>query len=325
MNYRSIADLHRAVVALLPRIPRDVDLVVGVPRSGLLAASMIALQLNRPLTDLRGLLERRLLQAGKRRAADRVEDPFESARRVLVVDDSVRSGSAMREARQLLADARLPWPLTFAAIYVTPRCRDLPDLWAEEVPLPRVFAWNVMHHAWLAKCCVDIDGVLCRDPLPEENDDGPRYARFLADAEPLMLPSVPVGWLVTARLEKYRAATEDWLARHGVEYRRLEMLDLPDAAMRREKGAHVPHKADAYARSRAMLFIESDPSQARQIAERAGRPVLCVTDQRMCYPRSLAGNAAAVARKLGAPWRRAFESTAERLFDSLLDRKRAQT
>ncbi len=64
MNFRSIQDLNEAIVRGLPRIPRDVDLVVGIPRSGLLAGSILALHLNVPLTDLQGLIEGRTIQSG---------------------------------------------------------------------------------------------------------------------------------------------------------------------------------------------------------------------------------------------------------------------
>ena len=38
MHYRSISDMNDAIVRNLHRLPRDIDLVVGVPRSGILAA-----------------------------------------------------------------------------------------------------------------------------------------------------------------------------------------------------------------------------------------------------------------------------------------------
>ena len=49
MNYRSVADLNDDVIAGLPLIPADVELVVGIPRSGLLAGTLVALALNVPL------------------------------------------------------------------------------------------------------------------------------------------------------------------------------------------------------------------------------------------------------------------------------------
>ena len=114
MNYRSVADMNEDVKAWASRLPRDVDLVVGIPRSGLLAASMLSLHLNVPLTDLDGFLEDRLLAAGERLNGVDTADP----RRVLVVDDSVLTGSAMTEARERVASADVPAErLLFGAVY----------------------------------------------------------------------------------------------------------------------------------------------------------------------------------------------------------------
>ena len=52
MHYRSVADLNEDIKANLHKIPEDVTLIVGVPRSGMLAANLIALYLNIPLTDI---------------------------------------------------------------------------------------------------------------------------------------------------------------------------------------------------------------------------------------------------------------------------------
>src|SRR3546814_16372811 len=59
------------------------------------------------------------------------------------------------------------------------------DMWFETVHGPRVFAWNWTKHIRLPRWGFDFDGVLCRDNTKAENDDGPRYAEFLANAEPL--------------------------------------------------------------------------------------------------------------------------------------------
>ena len=56
MQIRSIADLAKTIRAQAHRIPAEVDLVVGIPRSGMLAASIIALAMNRNLLDLNSCL-----------------------------------------------------------------------------------------------------------------------------------------------------------------------------------------------------------------------------------------------------------------------------
>ena len=56
------------------------------------------------------------------------------------------------------------------------------DYFFEIVDYPRFFQWNIMNHSILQKTCMDIDGVLCADPTPEENDDGEKYRHFLLNA-----------------------------------------------------------------------------------------------------------------------------------------------
>jgi orotate phosphoribosyltransferase len=134
-----------------------------------------------------------------------------------------------------------------------------------------------MHHPGVVpKSCFDLDGVLCRNPTPTENDDGPRYREFLSTVEPLVAPSKPIGWIVTARLEKYRAETEAWLDAHGIEYGELIMLDLPDKETRQRLGTHAEFKAGVYGDLDAVLFVESDHSQAMEIARLTDRPVYSV-------------------------------------------------
>jgi uncharacterized HAD superfamily protein len=131
---------------------------------------------------------------------------------------------------------------------------------------------------------MDIDGVLCLDPTDEENDDGHEYLRFLRDTPALLLPTAPVGWLVTSRLEKYRAQTVEWLARHNVQYGELRMMQYPDMAARRAARAYARFKSDIYLETGAWLFIESDAALASQIAQLSGRTVFCTETREMLKP-----------------------------------------
>ena len=38
MNYRTISDLNQVILKRLHIIPRDIDLIVGIPRSGMFPA-----------------------------------------------------------------------------------------------------------------------------------------------------------------------------------------------------------------------------------------------------------------------------------------------
>jgi uncharacterized HAD superfamily protein/hypoxanthine phosphoribosyltransferase len=283
MQYRSIADLAQALAKNFSRIPNDIDLVVGIPRSGLLPANILSLSRNLPLSDLEGFIAGRIFTAGRtkqqsslRRAAD--------AKHVIVIDDSINSGISMRDARNRIATLMPGRQVTYCAVYGNPHSPNLfADLVLEEVPWPRMFEWNLMHNKLLQHCCFDIDGVLCYDPMLNENDDGDAYLAFLANARPLHLPTRPIGHLVTSRLEKYRVPTEDWLKSNGVRYGRLWMLDLPSAEERRRLGAHATFKARVYRRTDALLFVESEPVQARRIASLASKPVLSLPEQVIVY------------------------------------------
>jgi len=284
MHYRSISDMNDAIVRNLHRLPRDIDLVVGVPRSGILAATLVSLAANIPMTDLDSFLAGKIYTSGvtKRRAA--LDRRANEMRRILVLDDSIHGGAAMSEARNRIAAAGIQGDFIFAAVFGLQPLHQETDIVLEVVPHPRMFQWNFMHHIFLEQSCVDIDGVLCLDPTEAENDDGPAYEKFLAEARPLHGPTRKIGWLVTSRLEKYRELTEAWLDKHDIRYDHLIMLDLPSKAERQRLGVHGGFKADFYRKSDAILFIESEHEQALKIAKLSGKPVLCVETNMVSFP-----------------------------------------
>lgn len=291
MNYRSITDLANVVRGNLHKIPHDIDLVVGIPRSGLLAANLIALNLNLKFTDLDGYMADMPLRQGSCRQSRHPSLMRPSdAKHVLLVDDSILSGRSLSEAMALTQSAGHAGRITTCAVYAAQNAITLVDVHLEMVAPPRAFEWNLMHRSLLMQCCVDIDGVLCVDPLPEQNDDGHSYECFLQDAYHLVIPSYPIGHLVTSRLEKYRTATEAWLARKGIEYGTLHMLGLPDGETRRRLGVHASFKAKIYREARdALLFIESDRGQAIDIARLSGKQALSFSTQELFEPTSNLG------------------------------------
>lgn len=299
MEYRTVAQLDDAVVSWLADLPRDIDIVAGIPRSGLLVANLLALHLNVPMTDVAGLIEGRVIQSGARFKGADPRQFLSKPRHVLVVDDSICSGSAMQKVKASLAAAALPHRVSYAAVYMAPEARldGHVDLYREIVPMPRVFEWNLMHGTVLTNSCMDIDGVLCLDPTDEQNDDGPEYLTFLRDTPALLLPTAPVGWLVTSRLEKYRAQTVEWLARHRVQYGELRMMQYPDMAARRAARAYARFKSEIYLETGAWLFIESDAALAVQIAQLSGRSVFCTETREMLAP----GVAPSAARRAAPP------------------------
>ncbi len=284
MNYRSFSDLDTCITQNLWKIPPDVDLIVGVPRSGLLAANAIALHLNLPLTDLDGFLQNRVLSGGTR-LSHRNPSNIVGARRILVVDDSIASGSEMTRTKAKMQASEHKDRVLYLAVYALEESAKSVDIHFEICSSPRVFAWNLMHRHFLAEACVDIDGVLCQDPTEEENDDGACYRKFLTEARILLRPTYEIGTLVTSRLEKYRAETEAWLKKHSIPYKELVMWDLPDKAARVASGGHADFKAAVFrSKTASSFFIESSAHQAQRIADLSCKPVICIETQRLHLP-----------------------------------------
>jgi uncharacterized HAD superfamily protein len=258
---------------------------------------MVALHLNCALTDVDGLLRGQLFRYGtSRKHVSRNITTIAEAKTVLVLDDSAYSGEQIAAARQRLRELGQGRLLIFAVVYASPAAVNKVDFYFSLCPIPRMFEWNIMHHIGLKNACIDIDGVICHDPTDAENDDGPRYLAFLADAKPLFLPTVPIGYLVTSRLEKYRKETEAWLARYSVKYQQLIMMDLPSKEARIKSGGHGSFKARVCKEIGAPLFIESDECQALEIANGACVDVFCFGTRSFIRPSQARERINAIAR-----------------------------
>lgn len=279
MNYRTIADLNEVILKRLYILPRDIDLVVGIPRSGMFPANLLALYLNRPVTDLGSFINGHIYKAGERGQFIDTKQ----FHKILIVDDSIASGAAMIACKEQVKHLTSTFEIKYGAIYVIPGKEHLVDYAFDIVPLPRYFQWNILNHTILEKACVDIDGVLCKDPTSEQNDDGEKYIDFLLHAQPLFIPGAKIGTLVTSRLEKYRKETETWLAENHVKYNKLVMLDLPNKEARMKANCHAAHKAKEYKENKYVLFIESSLRQAMEINQITHKPVLCTENFQMIF------------------------------------------
>lgn len=298
MEFKSYADLEADIIRFLPQLPRNIDLIVGIPRSGIAPAAMISLYLNIPMTDLNGLLEGRIMATGQRKLNRRAPTDLNAGPlNVLIVDDSVGTGTQLRKIQKDLAERNLKHNIKYAVVYATPVGEPLVDFYSKKLqPLRHFFAWNIIHHNSMSQWGVDMDGVLCRDCTIEEDDDGAKYLNFLKNCEPLFLPTAKIGWIVTSRLDKYRTQTEAWLKRHGVEYENLLMHPAQDNAQRQHDGGGGRFKGDIYKKLPAGMFIESSHREAEEIARISGKPVFCVGSQSMVSPSTL-GRVGSLARK----------------------------
>ena len=279
MNFKTYEDLTNCITKNLYKIPRDIDLIVGIPRSGTMVANILALYLNLPFTDIGNFVNRGDLKTGTTRKCKNWIKTVSEARHVLIVDDSVSSGKAIKETKQLLVEKKVKCNCTFLAIYALNFSKSKVDIYLEICEQPRMFEWNYMHHWALEYCCMDIDGVVCEDPRRSQNDDGEKYLYFLKNATPKFIPTKKVGRFVTTRLSKYREQTEEWMKKYGIEYNELIMLDNMTAKERAINGNHAEFKAKVYKNCNSILFFESNYEQALQICQLSKKPVFCIENR----------------------------------------------
>ena len=276
-NYTSIADLADTIRRNLWRVPSDVSLIVGVPRSGLMAALIVGEFLHKPVIDLPSYLEGWRPAYGSRGKHMRTD-----GNRVLVLDDTVFSGRSIERVKKLIG---MRDNVLYGCIYAEgEHATDFVDLYFEnnydpEVKPWHLYEWNILHHgAKLSEACMfDLDGVLCAEP-PDERDTE-HYENYIANAKPLIVPTTRIGAIVTFRKEQYRAVTENWLKRTGIEYGKLIMA--ANDSWRNTKEAAVFKHYRYGAAKWARLFIESNPAQAETIAKTTNKPVFCYSNGKM--------------------------------------------
>jgi hypoxanthine phosphoribosyltransferase len=249
------------------------DAVIGVPRSGMVVASQMSIRLGVPLYSL-GEYGPIHLGGGLRvRSRDEMPDPSKA----LLVEDSTASGYSFKEACNWMGEAMENWNVHKAAIYSTGKQTESLDEYHRELELPHWFEWHLMWSSYLMeqwKVGVDFDGILCPDFTPEQDDDGWRYLDAMKKARCLVPAGTHIHAIITARLEKYRPWTQDWLEKHGVTYNHLVMGHW-QTKEDRARACLGSYKAEQCDKFDVGMFVESCPHQSQIIKSKRPHPVLC--------------------------------------------------
>ena len=259
----------------LKSFPIQYDIIVGIPRSGMLIASVIALKLGKPLTTPDLFAENEFWLSTK---VDQRPD-VDKRLNVLLVDDSINSGKSMQQSLDIMRRAEFDFNVTKAALIVSDEADPLVDMYYTFLKHPRIFEWNILHRKTASyfeqeTIAMDMDGVLCEDCPKHIDADENLYRHWIRTAKPYLIPTFEIDAIVSCRLERYRADTEKWLRDNNVHYNKLILWDLPSKKQR--KGLFAKHKIDAVLRINPALFWESHFGQAEQIWKHTKTPVLCI-------------------------------------------------
>ena len=137
INFITFDMLNKLLIHNLHKIPHDIDVVVGVPRSGLILANMLACYLNKPLTNVAGVIAGKLFDAGNSKSKDGWARDFSTVKKILVVEDSVASGNSINQVKNRLALINVE--KIYLAAFVEPMATSFVDLFFAVVPQPRMF------------------------------------------------------------------------------------------------------------------------------------------------------------------------------------------
>ena len=96
LQYRNYKDLNSLIHNVDLHAYSDFDLVVGVPRSGMIPAYMIGLLLNLPVIDIECYVNGLIPFVG-----NRVNKNIKEFKKVLVVDDSIKFGRQLKNANPI--------------------------------------------------------------------------------------------------------------------------------------------------------------------------------------------------------------------------------
>ena len=283
MIYKSYQNLSDDIKSNRYKLGKfNVDLVVGIPRSGMIPAYIISHLLNINCTDFYSFIENRPLFKGNKKLKKNGDVNIlpHDHNNILLVDDFIDTGNELKKKKSAIPN-KLKNKIITVAIYSTESKRSDVDCLFVYLPNHGVFEWNLFHLRKLSESCVDIDGVLCVSSSKAEDDDEEKYINFINNANPFILPTYKIHSLVTNRLEKYRSDTEIWLKNHGITYDNLIMLDIPSKDKQQKWKIYAKHKARYYKKSDTRLFIGSSFFEAKEICLLSGKDVYCMETNTM--------------------------------------------
>lgn len=257
-----IINIEEGILATLDwirsgKLPNDFDVIIGIPRSGLMFANIIASRFGRPLSTPDSFLRGEVWFSHAHKMPTKYD-------RILLVEDGVRTGRVIRRAYASLKSRFPDAEIKIASLYV-PRlsCKYVDYYYAIDKRInPQEWELLTSSSPYLGKLATDIDGVLCYD------SPDPISALSVKNAKPYLIPQYKIDSIITSRSEEWRKETEVWLEKHNVKYHHLFMSNGSRSS--------IEHKAYYIEAIKAEWFWESSHAEAQALARLTKIPILCV-------------------------------------------------
>lgn len=259
--------------------PCRYDLIVGIPRSGLLIGSIIAAKLAVPLSTPDSFSNGIYWPGCSKMTQEKI---FSN---IMIVDESVGTGDTMKKAYEVVRQHAPTAKITRAALMLignrlsAKSKKAFVDEYFKVVLSPVLVEWELLDNKY-GTVAMDLDGVICEECPRGIDVNETKYLNWLRDAKPYLIPNYEVDYIISNRLERYRQETEEWLRRNGVLYRKLILWNLESKKER--LGKFATHKIDVLTSVKPDFFFESEDSQAKAIWTATKIPTIC-TDKMILY------------------------------------------
>jgi hypoxanthine phosphoribosyltransferase len=284
LNLKEVNDDIADLTAVIKKVIPDFDVVIGIPRAGMMVASQIAEVYGKPLSSTDMFLEGKYWWRNHNFDKEANYTDYQSKEKIesaLIVDDTAASGSHMKIALRELKKKHPDIKFYTIALYATPVSEGNLDLYCKSISTVHLMETNFAIYSRAASphlIAMDMDGVLCEDCPIEVAQNEEKYAKFLLEAKPYLRFLFRIDYIITARLEKYREQTEKWLKDNKVSYKELIM----QKDERRVGTDHALFKANVLKNlPEGTNYYESSTDQAKEIYRLTGRQVLAIDNMVM--------------------------------------------
>ena len=254
------------------QLPNEFDLIVGVPRAGLLIADAIALYYGVPWATPSGVNRQEFFFTHNA--------VMPEIKRILVVEDFIKNGGQLRLCAEAVQRSLPDAVVKTGSLLVASEAKGLVDYYYKVNEGFLIPEWDIIKLRKEKSLVSDLDGVLCKDP-PECALQTPEVFRdWIGKAEPNLIPRYKLDAVVTVRDEAFRKETEAWLQKNKVAYN--ELLMFAGSGLRPSLADSIRHKVEHLKRLNPSWFWESNSEIAKAVNKKTGIRTLC-TDEMAIY------------------------------------------
>lgn len=285
--YITYNDMIKDINENIWKIPKDIDGVIAVPRSGVIPAIIIAMYFHIPLTTVDIFLNSKAPYeaftsfGGGLRFYQTIKKDKE-LKKFLVIDDTYASGNSMKKTKEKLKNFN--YDFVYSSMYLEGKkedgilcLKDLSDLKSISKIGFNLYEWNIFCHFLEHKFLFDIDGFIFYEPPLDTNIE--KYEAYIKN--PILKHKVidtgnlPIDFL-TYRLVKYQKETIESLVSNGINVGKIYMYNAQTIEERNKIPSYL-FKASFYkSHDEYLLYVESDDYQAKMIHNISGKPVFSV-------------------------------------------------